>query len=504
MAGIPAGGVHGDPGGRQVVILHGWSDTSDSFTDMAEFLKDSGIRPVPLWLGDYPSMSDHVRIEDIVRRMDKVLAGDNRMSGLDESFDMIVHSTGGLVARKWITTFYPDGTGCPVKRLIMVAPANFGSKLASTGKSPLGRVFKGFKHGGEVGEELLNALELASDFLWDLAQEDLFASEGEPTDGAASPYGPDGVWPFVITGSHPYLDGFRQVVNEDGSDGTIRVAAANLNAYGVTIDLRLKDDDDGFSRRWPLRHAAYQTYKEDGRARQHFAFAAIPDRDHSTITEPGAERVVRNGAAGSKLPDLLREALACNSFVDYQAVASHWEEISEETHGLAGMTEEQREAIFPNDHKDLKPEYFHQYFQIVVRVVDDQDYPVDDFYLEFFNGNARGDDGAVIFHRDVLSHVHPGVGETRCFYINRTDLMERFYKSLPGRAKKTLNASVSAARPGEYVQYFGRNVKGRSIPAHSFAKDGRFLRRNCTHFIKIIVPRTQVDRTFKLTPAPEA
>lgn len=501
MAGIPAGGAHGDPGGRQVVILHGWSDTSKSFRGMAEFLKESGIRPVPLWLGDYPSMSDHVRIEDVVQRMHKVLVGDDRMPGLDESFDMIVHSTGGLVARKWISTFYPDGQGCPVKRLIMVAPANFGSKLASSGKSPLGRVFKGFSHGGEVGQEILDSLELASDFLWDLAQEDLFASEGESSDGAASPYGPDGVWPFVITGSHPYLSGFRQVVNEDGSDGTIRVAAANLNSYGVTVDLRRQEGDAGYIRPWPLRHAALQTYKQDGRARQLFAFAALPDRDHSTITDPGKDYLARTDAAGSALPDLFREALACGTFVEYQAVASRWEGISEQTHRLARMTEDERKALFPKDYKKLKPEYFHQYFQIIVRVVDDQDYPVDDFYLEFFNGDARGKGGAITFHRDVLSHVHPGVGETRCFYIDRTDMMDRFYAALSGRAVKTLNASVSAAKPGDFVQYFARNVESRSIPAHSLAKDGRFLRRNCTHFIKIIVPRTQADRTFRLSGA---
>ena len=123
---------------RQVVILHGWSDDSKSFRGMADFLKENGWDPVPLWLGDYLSMSDHVKIEDVVKRMDQVLTGPDRKPGLAESFDMIVHSTGGLVARKWIATFYPSGEGCPIKRLLMVAPANFGSKLASTGKSTVG------------------------------------------------------------------------------------------------------------------------------------------------------------------------------------------------------------------------------------------------------------------------------------------------------------------------------------------------------------------------------
>lgn len=39
----------------------------------------------------------------------------------------------------------------------------------------------------------------------------------------------------------PYQHGLRQMVNEPGSDGTVRVAAANLNAYGATLDFTRGD-----------------------------------------------------------------------------------------------------------------------------------------------------------------------------------------------------------------------------------------------------------------------
>jgi hypothetical protein len=43
-------------------------------------------------------------------------------------------------------------------------------------------------------------------------------------------YGADLVWPFVIVGSSmPYQHGLRQMVNENGSDGTVRVAAVNFS-----------------------------------------------------------------------------------------------------------------------------------------------------------------------------------------------------------------------------------------------------------------------------------
>jgi pimeloyl-ACP methyl ester carboxylesterase len=489
---------------RQVVILHGWSDDSRSFKGMAAFLRQRGWDPVPLWLGDYLSRSDHVKIEDVVKRMDAVLAGPDRVPGLHDSFDMIVHSTGGLVARRWVSTCYPSGEGCPVKRLVMVAPANFGSKLASTGKSPIGRIIKGWKRGGEVGTEVLTALELASDFQWDLAQEDLFVPEDHDPATAPSPYGSGKVWPFVIVGSHPYLSGFRQVVNEDGSDGTVRVPAANLNAYGATVDLRRREDEPGFFQRWPLRHEADQAYKRDGRPKPCFPFAVLPDRDHGTITRPGEAPVPCNGPDESKLDHLLLEALNCPDGAAYRAIADRWEGLCEDTHNLAALGREQRRAVFPRHHRKIDLAFFHQYVQVVVRVEDDHGSPVDDYYIEFFHADQKGKAPAVVFHREVLEDVHPGVARaTRCFYIDRTDLMRRFYgQALRGKPDqdKTLNAMISAARPGRYVHYLAKDVTERKILAHCEAGKGRrFLRRNCTHFLKIVVPRNPEDRVFRLS-----
>ncbi len=490
---------------RQVVILHGWSDDSKSFRGMADFLKDNGWDPVPLWLGDYLSMSDHVKIEDVVKRMDRVLTGPDRKPGLAESFDMIVHSTGGLVARKWIATFYPSGEGCPVKRLLMVAPANFGSKLASTGKSTVGRIIKGWRRRGEVGTHILTALELASDFQWDLAQRDLFVPEGLSPQDTPSPYGSGKVWPFVIVGSHPYLSGFRRVVNEDGSDGTVRVPAANLNAYGGTIDLRRQQDDPGFFQPWTLRHAADQTYKADGRPRSLFPFAVLPDRDHSSITQPSKTPVPRNAPDDTKLRHLLLEAFNCPDDGAFQSIASRWETISEDTHRLAGLSSEQLRDVFPKDHKKMSREFFHQHFQVVIRVVDDHGSWVDDYYIEFFNADQRGREPAVVFHREVLEDVHPTAARaTRCFYIDRTDLMGVFYEQALRRRpdeEKTLNATISVARPGEHVHYLAKGITERRILAHSLEKSGesRFLRRNCTHFLKIVIPRNAEERVFRLT-----
>jgi len=55
---------------------------------------------------DYISKDDDVRVEDVAKRMGEVIDGMIASGDLDKSFDMIVHSTGGLVARAWLTSWY--------------------------------------------------------------------------------------------------------------------------------------------------------------------------------------------------------------------------------------------------------------------------------------------------------------------------------------------------------------------------------------------------------------
>lgn len=166
---------------NQIVIMHGWSDTSASFEQLADFLAANGYETVPVWLSDYISLDDDVKVEDVAKRMQAVVKYFQSKGALTAPFDMIVHSTGGLVVRQWLANYYPDGEECPLKRLVMLAPANFGSKLAALGQSMLGRLIKGWKNWFHTGKEMLRALELASPYQWDLAQKDLFVPEGQTT-----------------------------------------------------------------------------------------------------------------------------------------------------------------------------------------------------------------------------------------------------------------------------------------------------------------------------------
>ncbi|MBI5436449.1 MAG: alpha/beta hydrolase [Nitrosomonadales bacterium] len=473
---------------RDVLIVHGWSDTSKSFSPLVDFLKSSGFNAVGLWLGDYISLDDDVKIEDVAKRMEALVRDKLQKGEIKAPFDMIVHSTGGLVARQWISTYYLDDVSkCPVKRLVMLAPANFGSKLASMGQSLLGRVLKGWNNWFHTGKEMLTALELASPFQWELVQRDLLVPDGK-TDGRAV-YGENGVWPFVLVGTHPYPSALRQIVNEDGADGTVRAAAANLNTRGVTIDFS-KDELNPEVRFWQNRSGVA------------FPFAVLPDRTHASIIEPAGPDVKADPASQQRLGAMIVGALNCDTFTTYQQMAVDWRQLSENTANLAS-DDTARAALFPGG--EQKPEFFHQYIQVNVQVVDDHGADVTDYVLEFAGPDyKRNDDPTVYFHREVLEDVHTNGNNAayRCLFVDRTDLLNKFYQLIGKNVEKVLTMSISAKAPGGNVSYFSDSKRGApgEMVIHTLDDNtqARWLQRNTTQFVRIIIPRNPSDNVFKL------
>jgi triacylglycerol esterase/lipase EstA (alpha/beta hydrolase family) len=113
-----------------IVILHGWSDSSASFKDLAQWLKQNGFNVVDIYLGDYLSMNDEITLFDLAAAFGRALKNHNIPQNRF-SFDAIVHSTGGLVMREYLRQVCAgDPSKTPVKHLCMLSPANFGSPLA--------------------------------------------------------------------------------------------------------------------------------------------------------------------------------------------------------------------------------------------------------------------------------------------------------------------------------------------------------------------------------------
>lgn len=430
------------------------------------------MAPTPIWLGDYPSMDDDVRIEDVAKRLDVAIKEKLASGDLDNPFDMIVHSTGGLIVRSWLAQYFPEGKSSPLKRLIMLAPANFGSKLASTGKSMLGRLTKGWDNWFHTGTEMLNALELASPYQWNLAQHDLF--------GLGSPiYREKGVWPFVIMGSHPYTSAIRRIVNENGSDGTIRVSAANLNVRGITVDFAANEGDPRLTP-WPFRDPSLR-----------IPFAVLPNRSHGSIIDQSAPDTKVAPLPDGDVGDLILAALRANDFSAYQSLATSWAALTDQT----------------ATRNDPDPEYFHQYFQVIVRVVDDHGNDVTDYFVEFFDRTINGEDETVLLHRKVIEDVHTNKisPSYRCFFVDYTDLINLYYETdFGGKRPTEVVMSLSAAPPGKNVQYFEDSAKGAlgQIVVHS--KDGAkgFFTPNQTHLVKIIIPRNPHSNVFRFVSQP--
>ncbi|MGQ3889114.1 phospholipase PlaB [Legionella sp. CNM-1927-20] len=212
-----------------VIFVHGWSVThTNTYGELPQWLESQckdgelSIQVGNIYLGQYISFDDTVTVDDIARAFDHAVRdeiADKLRNG--ERFACITHSTGGPVIRKWMDLYFKNNLAkCPLSHLIMLAPANHGSALAQLGKSRLGRI-KSFFEGIEPGQHVLDWLELGSDMSWQLNENWL------DYDCTAN-----GIYAFVLTGQkidRQLYDALNSYTGEAGSDGVVRVAAANMN-----------------------------------------------------------------------------------------------------------------------------------------------------------------------------------------------------------------------------------------------------------------------------------
>lgn len=450
---------------RQVLVLHGWSDQSGSFRELSKKLQDAGFDTLDIWLADYESMDDDVTIPDIAKRMEEVISGLVDAGTLTAPFDMVVHSTGGLVSRQWLVFYDRMRNPRWLKRLVMLAPANYGSALAAKGKSFIGRVTKGISNGFQTGTQVLNALELGSPYQWGLALSDVLTTDGSLGDPSPT-YGEGGCLPFVLSGIKGYSGILMKIANEDGADGTVRAAAANLSAYGATLDFTVNEQDPAFTT-WDSRDDLAP-----------YAYHALADEDHSSI----------KSASRPETLDLIVQALKCKDVAEYRKIQEAWSTATDEL-------------------EVAKDSSRHRFFMLNTFVVDDLGNPVDDHFIEFYGPDHETNSAPMLyFHDKVIRNVHQNSTQAgcRCFYLDRTELMDGFYASIASNAKKELLLSISAAPPGPNSHYFSSkefDSQGfRSL--HLFDDkhpEARWLKRYSTHFLKIIIPRRPNAQVFRLT-----
>jgi hypothetical protein len=210
--------------------MHGYSETAlGAYQHLPELLNAAGYDTIVL--SAFDSLDDFVTISDLADALEMRVA-DLEATGFDvRDTSLVCHSTGALIARRWILNRRANATkpkdAVLPARLVTLAGANHGSTLAELGKSPLGYVEKLITdHVVTVGKQVLTDLDYGSDFLrrlsieWMAAWNDADCPLSEQV--LAFSLGGD----FI--GNNPALK-LLWATSESGSDNTVRISGANLN-----------------------------------------------------------------------------------------------------------------------------------------------------------------------------------------------------------------------------------------------------------------------------------
>lgn len=350
------------------MLVHGYSASGTAFAPWLAALTRRGYDVTMVHVSTYRSLSNELTIPDIAEGFDRAL---RIRAGLDanEPFDAIVHSTGMLVVRAWLASYAERRDR--LKHLVALAPATFGSPVAHKGRSWLGAVFRGNRSPGpdflEAGDRILEGLELASRFTWDLAHIDLLGEE--------TFYGPTRTTPFVFTlcGTRGYA-GLRGLLNSPGGDGVVRWAGCPLNVRKIILDMTVD----------PARIDAPDRVSIAPWTNVDVPLVPIDGINHGTILS----------APSKQLLDLVESALGVSSAAAFTA----WVESA------------RRQTAAVRSRID-------EWQQFIVRVIDERGDPVTDYNVQLY-GRARGTSERNLraFATDV--HVYRSDPSLRAFHVN--------------------------------------------------------------------------------------
>lgn len=293
-----------------LVFVHGWSVTSkDTYGELPEAISQAAanaglqLETKHIYLGRYISFHDEVSLDDIARAMDHAIRND--LDGAKQ-FSCITHSTGGPLVRRWVDMYYGNANlaQCPLRHLIMLAPANHGSALAIIGKERIGRI-KSWFSGVEPGQGILDWLSLGSSEAWQL--QDRFT---EYTLANKNFY------PFVMSGEtidKSFYDFLNAYLVEKGSDGVVRLAGANLNYSFFRLEQTDERHDAG-NGNYVLQTVALQNPRPP-----QTPFGVIPRASHSGDEIGIMRSVTPNNVTQKPVVAEIVKCLQVNTWANYTA-----------------------------------------------------------------------------------------------------------------------------------------------------------------------------------------
>lgn len=466
-----------------IVFVHGWSVTNTrTYGGLPERLVSEGSRhglklqKRHIYLGRYVSFHDEVRVEDIAAAMEAAVT--DQKLGSANRFFCVTHSTGGPVVREWFDRFYArKRKTCPMSHLVMLAPANFGSALAQLGKGRLGRM-KSWFGGIEPGQGVLDWLELGSAHAFELNKR--WIHEGDKTIGG------NGYFPFVIAGQtidRKAYDHLNSYTGELGSDGVVRVAAANLSSSYICLKQFGNPDEKGYSR---LRKSAAATSASS-------ALRVVSGKSHSgtksgIMSSVKRARNLRGAAIDGDTVESIMRCFQVGTRRDYDSLVAQF----------AAETA----VVQKNDQVEIEKRtlaadrtFIHdRYSQIVFRIKDTEGYCVEDFDL-LLTAGANSDPNhlpAGFFRDRQANKIDPS---TITYFVNY-DVMAGS-PEIPGvRAKLEGTRSLGFILHPRPASGFVHYQKCRIRASENLFK--AVIRPNQTTLIDIVLTRIVHKETFRI------
>lgn len=436
-----------------IIVLHGWSDSFTSFKDVQQIIHNGlGLPVVDIHLADWLSLQDEVTMTDLAEAMQQAWLAKG-LSLDPRAHDVVVHSTGALVVREWMTRYFSPTT-VPVKRFVMLAPANFGSGLAHKGDSFIGRAVKGWKSGFQTGTRILRALELASPYTASLADRDLFDQDNRW-------YGAERLLATVLVGDSGY-GGIRSIANEDGSDGTVRISTANLNA--ARIDVKTGNQ--------PGTVAEVKALAVNGA----IAFGVLAGHNHGSIVDRGSEPKYQ-----------LRDQLLLR--------ALRLEDADFPTPGRPAFTwqtqlQQQANPALAGD----------QLQNTVVHLRDHLGHEVDDYFFDFYrhptSNSRKNRDFERDFYDQVINDVH-AYGQNKAWRSLYLDI-NALHRLRPDPLYVSVTAMPEYKPPKHPVGYRGAAPESIGELVIEQARLSHYFSPHRTLILRMEIPRYQSEKVFEL------
>ena len=463
---------------KKLLIVHGYSDGSTSFTALGDFLIARGAyEKGDVAYLDYSSMDDDATFQDFADKLD----ADHRTRLKGERVDVVCHSTGSLVVRAWLALHAERAfrrkisEDCPVDRLVCFAPANFGSDLARLGQSFLSKFrttfFNSHSHKGdalESGKVVLQGLEPASPFQWDLSFN--YDLHGDHSYFSEARQESQRCYPFVLAAGEAYSGLEAKILPQrarEGTDGTVRIAGTSLNTRGCSFDFRLA----GPALTW------WQNRKFN-----YIPFAVFAGFNHGSIINPAATGFSDPEGPGTMALAVLGQR--ATTLDEYRALADRFEAVSERNY-----------ARLPDDRKT-------RYQQFFFRVRDDVNQLVEDYFIDFYvagRDDQPHEELTLRFDRDFESQVtpHSTTKSHRVFMLNCSKLGE-FHAALKA-AQARLVLEVTGVSPLPDVKYLTSRFVAFDPSASAKPGEPHLLFPNTTTLVDVILNRVQTDRLLVIT-----